>query len=87
MEDDAGKSVIWSRIEPVFTDQKSQTGLFIQTVDITRATMRIELANIIHTMHYALFLEQISAASVATQWMRAPDLLNVHRKPTMVTIN
>ncbi|KXV23735.1 transposase, partial [Gluconobacter oxydans] len=40
----AGKSVIRSRVEHVFADQKSQTGLFIRTVGITRATMRIGLA-------------------------------------------
>ncbi len=31
----AGKSVIRSRVEHVFADQKAQTGLFIRTVDIT----------------------------------------------------
>ncbi|MEN3177633.1 IS5 family transposase [Gluconobacter sp. OJA] len=45
----AGKSVIRSRVEHVFADQKSQTGLFIRTVGITRATMRIGLANIVST--------------------------------------
>ncbi|WP_156477832.1 transposase, partial [Acetobacter malorum] len=43
----AGKSVIRSRVEHVFADQKSQTGLFVRTVGITRATMRIGLANIV----------------------------------------
>ncbi|WP_236709277.1 transposase, partial [Acetobacter tropicalis] len=37
----AGKSVIRSRVEHVFADRKSQTGLFIRTVGISRATMRI----------------------------------------------
>lgn len=36
----AGKSVIRSRVEHVFADQKSQTGLFIRTVGIVRATMK-----------------------------------------------
>lgn len=35
-----GKSVIRSRVEHVFADQKSQMGLFIRTVGITRTTMR-----------------------------------------------
>ncbi|MFT9297984.1 MAG: IS5 family transposase [Gluconobacter sp.] len=43
----AGKSVIRSRVEHVFADQKSQTGLFVRTVGLTRATMRSGLANIL----------------------------------------
>ena len=56
----AGKSVIRSRVEHVFADQKSQTGLFIQTVGIARATMRVGLANIVYDMRRFLFLERIS---------------------------
>lgn len=37
-----GKSVIRSRVEHIFADQKSQTGLFVRTVGITRAAMRID---------------------------------------------
>ncbi|MBS1039158.1 IS5/IS1182 family transposase, partial [Gluconobacter cerinus] len=47
----------------VFADQKSQTGLFIRTVGITRATMRIGLANIVYNMRRFIFLEQISAVA------------------------
>jgi len=56
-----GKSVIRSRVEHVFADQKSQMGLFVRTVGITRATMRIGLANIVYNMRRFLFLERISA--------------------------
>ncbi|MBS0984466.1 transposase, partial [Gluconobacter cerinus] len=59
----AGKSVIRSRVEHVFADQKSQTGLFVRTVGITRATMRIGLANIVYNMRRFLFLERISASA------------------------
>lgn len=59
----AGKPVIRSCIEHVFADQKAQTGLFIRTMGITRATMRIGLANIIYNMHRFLFLERIRVAS------------------------
>jgi len=59
----AGKSVIRSRVEHVFADQKSQTGLFIRTVGITRATMRIGLANIVYNMRRFLFLERINASA------------------------
>ena len=59
----AGKSVIRSRVEHVFADQKSQTGLFVRTVGITRATMRIGLANIVYNMRRFLLLERINAAA------------------------
>ncbi|WP_249193762.1 IS5 family transposase [Gluconobacter wancherniae] len=59
----AGKSVIRSRVEHVFADQKSQTGLFIRTVGITPATMRIGPANIVYNMRRFLFLERISTSA------------------------
>jgi IS5 family transposase len=62
-QSNAGKSVIRSRVEHVFADQKSQTGLFIRTVGITRATMRVGLANIVYNMRRFLFLERISTAA------------------------
>jgi len=59
----AGKSVIRSRVEHVFANQKSQTGLFIRTVGITRAKMRIALANIVYNMRRFLFLEWLNASA------------------------
>ena len=59
----AGKSVIRSRVEHVFADQKSQTGLFVRTVGISRATMRIGLANIVYNMRRFLFLERLNASA------------------------
>jgi len=59
----AGKSVIRSRVEHVFADQKSQTGLFIRTVGIIRATMRIGLANIVYNMRRFLLRERINAVA------------------------
>jgi hypothetical protein len=57
------KSVIRSRVEHVFADQKSQMGLFVRTVGITRATMRIGLANIVYNMRRFLFLERLNATA------------------------
>jgi hypothetical protein len=59
----AGKSVIRSRVEHVFADQKSQTGLFVRTVGLTRAIMRIGLANIVYNMRRFLLPERINAAA------------------------
>jgi IS5 family transposase len=62
-EIDAGKSVIHSRVEHVFADQKSQTRLFTRTVGITRVSMKIGLANIVYNMHRFRFMEWIITAA------------------------
>jgi len=59
--------VIRLRIEHVFADQKSQTGLFVRIVGLTRATMRIGLASIVYNMHRFIFLERIN------QWFFDPS--------------
>jgi len=57
----AGKSVIRSRVEHVFADQKSRMGLFIRTVGIQRAEMKIGMANLVYNIRRFIFLERISA--------------------------
>ena len=59
----AGKFVIRSGVEHVFADQKSQMGLCIRTVGITRGTMKIGLANIVYNMRRFIFLERICATT------------------------
>ncbi|GBR54973.1 transposase [Gluconobacter sphaericus NBRC 12467] len=62
LRSNAEKSVIRSRVEHVFADQKSHTGLFIRTVGISRATMRIRLANIVYNMR-RFFFEKVNASA------------------------
>ncbi len=57
----AGKSVIRSRVEHVFADQKSRMGLFVRTVGIKRAEMKIGLANLVYNIRRFLYLERINA--------------------------
>jgi len=71
---DDGKSIIRSLVEHVFADQKSQTGLFIRTVGITRTTMRIGVANIVYNMRCCLFLKRAQRKRVAIQRVIAPGL-------------
>jgi hypothetical protein len=59
----AGKSVFRSRVEHVFSDQKSQTRLFARTVGIARAAMRIGPANIVYNMRRFCLLERINVAA------------------------
>ncbi|WP_249193852.1 hypothetical protein [Gluconobacter wancherniae] len=80
-----GKSVIRLRVEHVFADQKSQTELFVRTVGITRATMRIGLANIVYNMR--LFLERINAAALRSSGGRV-TICSKHRlKATPKTVD
>lgn len=56
-----GKSVIRSRVEHVFADQKSRMGIFVRTVGIQRAEMKIGLANLVYNIRRFLYLERINA--------------------------
>ncbi|CCA90670.1 IS5 family transposase [Novosphingobium sp. PP1Y] len=57
----AGKSVIRSRVEHVFADQKSRMGLFVRTVGIKRAEMKIGLANLVYNIRRFLYLKRVNA--------------------------
>ena len=57
----AGKSAIRSRVEHVFADQKSRMGLFVRTVGIQRAEMKIGLANLVYNIRRFLYLERVNA--------------------------
>lgn len=57
----AGKSVIRSRVEHVFADQKSRMGLFVRTVGIKRAEMKIGLANLVYNIRRYLYLKRANA--------------------------
>jgi len=83
----AGKSVIRSRVEHVFADQKSQTGLFIRTVGITRATMRIGLASIVYNMRRFLFLERLNASAESSSGRHPPIDSKRRSKATQSTVN
>jgi transposase, IS5 family len=57
----AGKSVIRSRVEHVFADQKSRMGLFVRTVGIKRAEMKIGLSNLVYNTRRLIYLDRINA--------------------------
>lgn len=56
-----GKSVIRSRVEHIFADQKSRMGLFVRTVGIKRAEMKIGLANLVYNIRRFLYLKRVNA--------------------------
>ena len=56
------KSKIRSRVEHVFAEQKDRMGLFIRTIGIARATVKIGLANLVYNIKRLLFLRRTAAA-------------------------
>ena len=55
------KSKIRSRVEHVFAEQKDRMGLFIRTVGIARATIKIGMANLVYNIKRLLFLRRTAA--------------------------
>jgi IS5 family transposase len=55
------KSTVRSRIEHVFAEQKDRMGLFIRTIGIARARLKIGLANLVYNIKRLIWLERIAA--------------------------
>jgi len=54
------KSKIRSKVEHVFAEQKARMDLFIRTIGIARATVKIGLANLVYNIKRLLFLRHIA---------------------------
>jgi len=58
----AAKSKIRSRVEHVFAEQKDRMEVFIRTVGIARATMKIGMTNLVYNIKRLVFLCRTAAA-------------------------
>jgi transposase, IS5 family len=56
------KSKVRSRVEHVFAAQKDKMDLFVRTIGIARATMKIGMVNIVYNMKRLVFLDRLTAA-------------------------
>ena len=56
------KSEVRSRVEHVFAVQKDKMGLFIRTIGLARATVKIGMANLVFNMKRLVFLDRLAAA-------------------------
>jgi transposase, IS5 family len=54
----ARKSAVRSRIEHVFAEQKHRMGLFVRTIGIARARVKIGLANLVFNIKRLTWLER-----------------------------
>lgn len=54
------KSKVRSKVEHVFAGQKNRMGLFIRTIGIAPATMKIGLASIFYNMKRLIYLDRIA---------------------------
>jgi IS5 family transposase len=58
----ARKSVIRSRVEHVFAEQKARIGLFVRSIGLARATTRIGLVNLVFNVRRLIFLSRPAPA-------------------------
>ena len=56
------KSAVRSRVEHVFAAQKDRIGLFVRTIGLARATMKIGMANLAYNLTRLVFVARRSAA-------------------------
>jgi IS5 family transposase len=59
---DAIKSIVRSRVEHVFAEQKDRMGLFIRTIGIARARVKIGMANFVYNFKRMTFWRRIATA-------------------------
>jgi IS5 family transposase len=58
----AEKSKVRSRVEHVFAEQKDRMGLFIRTIGIARAKVKIGMANLVYNVKRLVFLQRRAVA-------------------------
>ena len=58
----AEKSKVRSRVEHVFAEQKDRMDLFIRTIGIARATIKIGMANLVYNFKRLIFLQRTAVA-------------------------
>jgi IS5 family transposase len=56
------KSTVRSRVEHVFAEQKDRMGLFIRTIGIARAKVKIGMANLVYNVKRLVFWRRIAIA-------------------------
>lgn len=57
----ARRSAVRAHVEHIFAEQKARMGLFVRTIGLARATVKIGLANLAYNMRRLLWLERQAA--------------------------
>ena len=57
----ARRSAVRAHVEHIFAEQKARMGLFVRTIGLARATVKIGLANLAYNMRRLLWLERQTA--------------------------
>ena len=55
------KSAVRAHVEHIFAEQKARMGLFVRTIGLARATVKIGLANLAYNMRRLFWLERQAA--------------------------
>jgi hypothetical protein len=58
----ARRSAVRSRVEHVFGDQKNRMGLYVRTIGMARAKIKIGMVNIAYNMRRLIYHEKLNAA-------------------------
>lgn len=58
----AEKSKVRSRVEHVFAEQRDRMRLFIRTIGIAKAKVKIGMANLVYNFKRLIFLQRTAAA-------------------------
>lgn len=72
------RSKVRSHIEHVFAHQKARMGLFVRTIGIARATMKIGMANLAYNITRYAWHEKKAAAAWRGTWRRPSPSPRVH---------
>lgn len=75
----AAKSKIRSRVEHVFAEQRDRMALFVRTIGIARATVKIGTANLVYNFKRLLFLRRAAAALPEMIAFRASSFARMHQ--------
>ena len=65
------KSKIRARVEHVFAEQKHRMGLFVRTIGIARATIKIGMANLVYNIKRFIFLRKRAKTSSSRRSYRS----------------
>jgi hypothetical protein len=57
----AKKAAVRPRVEHVFAEQKDRMDLFVRTIGLARAELKIGMANLVHTIRRTLWLDRRAA--------------------------
>ncbi len=63
----ARKSAVRAHVEHVFAEQKDRMNLFVRTIGLARAELKIGMANFVYNIRRTLWLDRRTAPAIAPE--------------------